>query len=382
MTILFVIDSLAPAGSEQSLATMTPFLVERGISVHVGFFGANGGVGDKLTDGGATLHPVGTSAGRVAKVRAVRRLIDAIRPDLVHTTLFEADVAGRVASWIERVPVVSSLVSEPYGPEHVRNPEYKAWKVRAAQLTDILTARLVRRFHAVSASAAATMSRRLLIPRSRIDVVPRGRGPSLLGERTSRRRDTTRAALGLGDEPVILSVGRHVHVKGITTVVSALNEVRRALPDVKLLIAGRPGPATSAIEALIDELRLGDSVQLLGFRSDVHDLMCAADVLAQGSLVEGSPGVILEAMALRLPLVVSDIPAIRELGGEDPSSMMSLFLPSDQASLARACIGALTDIDAASLRAENAMQRFETTYDIQVVAAQMSEFYERAIGLR
>ena len=67
---------------------------------------------------GARLHPIRTRGGRAGRMVAVARLVRQVEPDLVHTTLFEADVAGRVGARLARRSVVTSLVNESYGPEH------------------------------------------------------------------------------------------------------------------------------------------------------------------------------------------------------------------------------------------------------------------------
>ncbi len=70
---------------------------------------------------GATVSMLGRG-GRVAQIRQVRALVADRRPDLVHTTLFDADVVGRVGGRLARTPVVSSLVNVAYGPEQRANP--------------------------------------------------------------------------------------------------------------------------------------------------------------------------------------------------------------------------------------------------------------------
>ena len=59
--------------------------------------------------------------GTLAANSAVRRLVGEVEPDLVHTTLYEADIAGRVGARLAGVPVVSSLVNSMYGPVQAQN---------------------------------------------------------------------------------------------------------------------------------------------------------------------------------------------------------------------------------------------------------------------
>nr|MDJ0953260.1 glycosyltransferase [Acidimicrobiia bacterium] len=316
MRVLTIIDSLAVGGAEQSLAGLTPHLTASGVEVHVAYLVERSGVGPELEAAGAVLHSLVGTGGRFGWLRRTRALIRKLRPDLVHTTLFEADIIGRTAAWSLRVPVVSSIVTEAYGPEHVDNPEYRAWKVRAAQAADAVTARMVRRFHAVSSSSAEVMAKRLRIPPGKIDVIPRGRDVAKLGERTPERRARVRASLGLTeDEPMVLAAARHFHSKGLDVLACAFPAVVDRFPSARLIIAGRNGPATPDIERIVQDGGVAEATEFLGYRNDVPDLMCAADVFALPSRVEGSPGALIEAMALCVPAVASDIPSVRELVG-------------------------------------------------------------------
>ena len=227
MRLLTVIDSLAVGGAEQSLLTLAPQLVARGVDVHVAYLTERDGIGEDLEKAGATLHSLAGDRGRLGALKRTYDAVRRLRPDLVHTTLFEADVVGRVAARLGRIPVVSSFVTESYGPEHYGNPEYRPWKVRAAHVTDAATARLVTRFHAVSESAAEVMADRLHIAPSNIVVIPRGRDPEQLGLRTDERRAEARRMLGVGeDERLVLAAGRHFHFKGLDVLVAAMPFVR------------------------------------------------------------------------------------------------------------------------------------------------------------
>jgi glycosyltransferase involved in cell wall biosynthesis len=273
--------------------------------------------------------------------------------------------------------VVSSFVTESYGPEHVANPEYRPWKVRAAHLVDALTARFVARFHAVSASSADVMIRRLRIKAANVEVIPRGRDPERLGRRAQQRRLRTREVLGVAaDVPIVLAAGRHYHMKGLDVAASAWPEVAAAFPEAQLLIAGREGPATVEILRLVEQGGVTDSVTLLGYRSDVPDLMAAADVFVLPSRAEGSPGVLIEAMALELPTVASEIPSVLELA--DVANPVVELVPVDSPSdLAKGIMRLLGDRELASRLAAAARQRYSRHYTLDAVADATVRLYER-----
>jgi glycosyltransferase involved in cell wall biosynthesis len=298
----------------------------------------------------------------------------------LHTTLYESDIVGRVASLAARTPVVCSLVNAAYGPEQLENPALRAWKVRAAQYVDAATARRVRRFHAVSASVADVMGPRLRVRADKIDVIPRGRDEGQLGVRSDERRLAARHALGIAaDDPLVLAVGRHEYQKGFDVLLRAVAELRRQYPRLRVVIAGRSGSATAGLDALIAELDLAGVVALLGIRDDVSELLCAADVFAFPSRWEGSPGALLEAMALEAPIVATNIAPIREVTDDDTCAL--LVPPDDPAQLADAIATMLTGDASLVDRVAAARARFLTQYTIDRVAEAMIAFYSRSLGV-
>ncbi|MGH9283223.1 MAG: glycosyltransferase, partial [Acidimicrobiales bacterium] len=157
MRVLSVIDSLAPGGAERSLVAVAPHLMARGVELRVVALKGGGELAPDLEGAGVEVV-VAPASGRWQRSGRIEALVRAWSPDLVHTALFEADVAGRVAARRARVPVVSSLTNTSYGAEHAAQPGVSALRLRAAQAVDIASARLVRRFHAVSAVVADTMA--------------------------------------------------------------------------------------------------------------------------------------------------------------------------------------------------------------------------------
>ena len=132
--VLYVIDSLVPGGAESSLAVLAGLYPERGIDLEVAYLHDRPGLQATLAAAGVRLTSAAGSGGRSGWIRRVRTLVRDRRPDLVHTTLFEADIAGRLAGAASRVPVVSSLVTIGYGKSERNEPGIRAARLFGAQL--------------------------------------------------------------------------------------------------------------------------------------------------------------------------------------------------------------------------------------------------------
>ena len=380
MHVLYLIDSLVPGGAERSLAEMAPHLVSGGVRLDVATLHERPGVQADLVRGGVRLHRLDGGGGRIGWTRRTAQLIRQLRPDLIHTTLFEADIAGRVAAMRCRAPVVSSLVNVAYGPEqHMALGSAGSARLRAAQLLDGLTARRVVRFHAISAHVGDLMAQRLRLPLDRVEVVPRGRDPRRLGTRTSDRRDRARVALGVEPgTPVILAAARHEHQKGLDVLLCAVPLVLERMPAARVVVAGRTGNQTPLLRSIVSRLRVERAVRFIGARDDVPELLCAADVFVSPSRWEGLGSVLLEAMALEAPIVASDLPAVREVVTDGVTAL--LVPPEQPEALAASLVNTLADPAGAASRGRAARARFLGEYSIERIADRMHAFYDHALS--
>lgn len=371
MHVMHVIDSLHGGGAETSLLEVVPGLASRGVRTSVVTLVADDGVlEDRVSALGITRVRL-SRRDPLGLVLELRNVICSERPELLHTTLLFSNLAGRIAAGTVRIPVVTTLANEDYGPEHRANSRYGASAVRAVQTADLITARLTTRFHAISADVASVMSRRLRIPRSRIQVIYRGRDPARLGVPTPERRLHMRAALSIDAKtPLVLSVGRLDRQKGVETTVNAFRHLVTRMPDAVLLIAGRPGNASAVVQA---NAQGSPAVRFLGHRSDVPDLMCAADVLSFPSRWEGLGSTLVEAMALRLPIVASDIAPVAETIGDVG---WPLVRPDDGHALAEGLISVFEGGAANEAKKDAGQRRFRRLFTVEAAADGMAGFYQ------
>jgi glycosyltransferase involved in cell wall biosynthesis len=320
------------------------------------------------------LRPGQPLSSRAAGVRHVLTAIDLTSPDLVHTSLFDADLAGRVAAFIRGTPTLCSLVNEPYPPAAFDVEPVRKWKLRLVQGIDRALARwATSAVHAITEGVATAAEPRLGIAPGRIRTVPRGRSRARLGHGSAERARQVRHRLGWGEEPIILNVARQEPQKGQIHLLEAMPAVLEVLPNARLVLVGREGRSTAELWRRRDELQLGPHVDHLGVREDVPDLLAAADVFAFPSLYEGLGGAVIEAMALGTPIVASDIVALREV--LDGGRCGLLVPPAASGSLAEAIVRLCSDrVLGASLR-DAATARFDQCYELESCLKGMRAMY-------
>ncbi len=161
-----------------------------------------------------------------------------------------------------------------------------------------------------------------------------------------------RSELPIGrDGPLLCNVAALVPPKDQETLIRAMPAVLRVHPAAELVIVGE-GKLRNAIETLIAELRLADSVHLLGYRKDVPRILRASDLFVLSSKAEGLGTSVLDAMAVRVPVVATDAGGIPEMVRDCETGWLA---PRESpAELADRITAALNEPDRAKTYAENA----------------------------
>jgi glycosyltransferase involved in cell wall biosynthesis len=164
-------------------------------------------------------------------------------------------------------------------------------------------------------------------------------------------------------------------VKGHATLVDAWAGVAGHHPRARLVIGGREGGATLAIQAAL--ARVGpdvrERVSLPGAVDDVGALLCAADLFVLPSSREGLPGALVEAMAMALPVVATDLPSIREVV---PSGQHAALVPAgDPLGLGEAISALLADDGRRREMGAANLRRFEERFTLARSLDGMERFY-------
>jgi glycosyltransferase involved in cell wall biosynthesis len=381
--LLFVITGISGGGTERSLCELVPALAKSGADVSIAY------MVQRKTDAKAELEGAGARLYHVmrprldGRIREVRSVIALEHPDIVHTSLFDADVAGRLAAW--RAPggspiVLSSIVNTSYDPARLDDPNVRSWKLRAVRLVDGWTARhLTDHFHAVSCAVKDAAVQALGIDPNRVTVIERGRDPGRLGEPSPERRRRVRAKLAIDqDARVVVTVGRQDFQKGQSELVRAFDAAADSDSNTELLLVGAPGSQSAEVGARIRSSPHCDRIKVLGHRDDVPDILAAADVFVLPSLYEGFPGAVIEAMALGLPVVASDLPTLREVVGDGSSGL--LVPPRDSAELAKAIGRVLDDAELAGRLGRKGREEFLARLTTEQSDRRMLDLYERLLA--
>jgi glycosyltransferase involved in cell wall biosynthesis len=306
-----------------------------------------------------------------------RRRVDWVRGDLLHApraaaragadVLHSLASTGPLAGRVPRVVTVHDL-------NYLMFPEaHFGLRARGMRVLVPAAARRSRRVMVSSEATKDDLVQHLGLPEAKIDVVPLALGHEPAA--AARSRDQTRADLGAGTRPVLLTVSAKRPHKNLTRLLGALARIeadRRPL----LVMPGYSTPHEDELRAQAEQLDL--QVEFLGWVSDdeLEDLYRAADAFVFPSLHEGFGMPVLEAMARGLPVATSGRTSLAEVAGD----AALLFDAEDEGSIAAAIDRLLHDRElAARLSAAGPSQAARFTWDRTAELALAS--YRRALAV-
>jgi glycosyltransferase involved in cell wall biosynthesis len=221
------------------------------------------------------------------------------------------------------------------------------------------------RFIAISQAVMSDMVERGETRPNKTTVVPNGISEPDLG--TAARPDAIRANLGVPRNALlIVCAARLVPEKDIPTLFNAIQTVLAARSDIFCVIAGE-GFLWESLHKVLVEMHLIDRVKLLGFRPDVHAIMHAADIVVLPAPAEPFGLVLLEAMALRKPIVAVGVGGPLEIVVEGETGRL---VPPGRSDLMAA---ALLELISSQPTREAMGRRGRARYEAEFTAERMAE---------
>ena len=239
---------------------------------------------------------------------ALARLYVCVRPQSVLVFMPEFLRGQYIASFLRLVPVntLFSFRCEPPAESTIRLAWKGYFRIAFGGKTSLVV---------MSESMKLHLCQYFSLPPARVRVISPGiKGLRFdYGSKASGR--ALRYQLAVDDSaPLLLFVGRLSPSKGYRDLLRAMPRLTDEVPGIRLVMVGS-GEGGADCAAIVDELKLGDSVLFLGHREDAAEIIAAADLLVLPSVGEGVPRVVLEAFAAGTPVLVSNVPSLNELVG-------------------------------------------------------------------
>lgn len=296
------------------------------------------------------------------------------RPTMVHSITPKAGLLSMIAAWVCRVPVrlhtFTGLVF----------PTATGLKQRILMLTDRITCACATHIVPEGEGVKADLIN-YNITRKPLQVLGYGnvRGIDLNHYRRSLEVMAAAQSISRSDVFTFVFVGRVVRDKGINELVEAFVRLHQAEPATRLILVGR---FEDNLDPVSDQTRQAieccDAIEAVGSQSDVRPWLAAADALVFPSYREGFPNVVIEAGALDLPSIVTDINGSREIIVHGKNGV--IVPPRNAQALLQAMTQFVQNPQATQAMAANARQMIATRFEKSFVQKCLFDYYKQILG--
>jgi glycosyltransferase involved in cell wall biosynthesis len=316
--VLYIIETLGVGGAENLLLNTVRFLDKDNFEPIVLYlFNDDDLVKDFNEIGVSLIGPIFNIYSRTRinsifefffGINSVRKAVKRVKPDIVHTNLFFANVYGRIGSWLGGVHEVITTLHVVDYTDDINN----SFRLIVRKFLDFFTGRLLVKVFIVGNEAIKenmvlyTGSKNVELIYNGIDV------DQISSIKHNHSTSNTRKELGIKpEESVLLNIGRLDHQKGQHFLIKAMPNIIKK-NNTKLLIVGS-GPLESDLMLLARKMGVSNNVIFLEKRKDIFSIIKLSDIFVFPSLFEGLAISLLEAMALSKPVVLFDYKGAREV---------------------------------------------------------------------
>jgi glycosyltransferase involved in cell wall biosynthesis len=332
-------------------------------------------------DEGVDVHPVEmrraiSPVHDVGATTHLVRLLRRLKPDIVHAHTPKGGLLGMAAAALARVPVrVYHLHCLPLVTS-------RGVRRSLLWIADRVACLLAHRVLCVSSSIRELAIAEGLVGPGRIDVLGHGsingvdaEGRFRPGPASAAAGRAERTRWGIPEDALVIGfVGRVVRDKGIAELSDAWTGLRERFPSAHLLVVGSTEPEDPIPPGVMEALRADPRVHLTGLRWDTPPLFAAMDVVVLPSYREGFGVVLLEAAAMALPVVGTDIPGGREALVDGITGL--LVPPRDAPALEGALARYLGDPDLRARHGAAGRDRVMRDFRPEVLWAALLEVYQ------
>jgi glycosyltransferase involved in cell wall biosynthesis len=319
---------------------------------------------------GREISPMDDLVSLAQMVKLLRRL----QPDVVHTHMAKAGTVGRVAARVCGVPLI---VHTYHG--HVFHSYFSPAKTRVILTIERALGLATNRIIAIGDGQRDEIASYGVAPLNKLVTIRLGLelGQFLDAE---QERGQLRSELGIdADAPLVGLVARLVPIKAPEIFLQAAVAIHTAMPRTQFLIVG-DGERRQELEALAADLGLKDNLRFLGWRRDMARVYADLDVVALTSLNEGSPVVLIEALAAARPVVSTAVGGVPEVVIDGKTG---LTVPvSDVPALAEAILSLLHDPARAKRLGRSGRQHVYPRYDSSRLVDDVRQLYLRELAAK
>lgn len=376
-TVVYVITGLSIGGAETMLLKLLQNLDRGRFAPVVISLTSKGEIGPRIEVLGIPIHALGMKRGRPSLVMFMFlvNLLRDLRPCVVHTWMYHADLIGGLAARLAGIRVVAWCI---------RNSDLSPQRSKQTTLMVMKACALISSWVPMRILSCSERARGVHVavgyPADKMIIVPNGFDLGKYVQDVAAHA-SVRSELGLSPSALLVGlIARDDPQKNHLGFIEAAVRVNQILPDVHFVLAGTGiDEANVRLVQKIEKAGLSNRFHLLGRREDMPRLMASLDVLASSSFGEAFPNVLGEAMACAVPCVVTDVGDSADIVGDTGRVVAS----GDMSGLAHHIIDILQlSEDQRLALGLRACERVRERFEIADVVRRYENFYTELLAQR
>ena len=308
----------------------------------------------------------------VSLIRLIR-LFHREKPWMVHSITPKAGLLAMMAAWICRVPVRVHLFTG------LVFPTTTGLKQKILMATDKLTCACATRVIPEGKGVKRDLEQ-FNITSKPLEIIGNGNINGIDLDYFARTAEVEEKAQAYRkkDTTTFCFVGRMVRDKGINELVVAFEKLHQAHPDTRLLLVG---PFEDALDPVLPEtkrmIEQHAAIEWMGWQKDIRPFLAASDVFVFPSYREGFPNVVIQAGAMGLPCLVTDINGCNEIIEE---GVNGCIIPSQDQQALYEAMEKLLDTELRETLRQQARPQIANRYERKVLWKELLQFYRSLEG--
>jgi glycosyltransferase involved in cell wall biosynthesis len=305
MKIVFIITGLTIGGAEIMLMRVLERIDRKEFELYVISLTDMGELGLKIASMGIAVEALELNAKMPSLIKLIKlvRLLNKIKPDLVNTWMYHADLFGGLAAKLAKISTIVWCVRSS-NFLCVTSP----WQTRIVLKICAAFSRWLPDLVLYNSQKGLKFHQTIGYKERNSGVMPNGIDLRVF-QPNEQARLAVRQELGLEPTTILIGlIGRFDPLKNHEGFIQAAKKLHKFMPDVHFLLVGKDIEwSNKYLNDLITECNLGNNFHLIGARSDIQRVTAALDISTIASWSEAFPNVLIEAMASGVPCVSTDV---------------------------------------------------------------------------
>lgn len=296
------------------------------------------------------------------------------KPEMVHSITPKAGLLSMIAAWICRVPVRLHTFTGLIFPTST------GFKQKVLILTDRITCSCATHIVPEGEGVKDDLLK-FNITKKTLKVLGHGniRGIDLKHYSKTSQVIEKASEIRRSDVCTYIFVGRVVRDKGINELIRSFELLNRKNPQTRLILVGSFEPNLDPLNPeILEEINTNPAIETVGKQNDVRPWLAASDIFVFPSYREGFPNVVIEAGAMDLPSIVTDINGSREIIEDGKNGI--IIPPHDAEALYKAMLSLYHDQEYRNKLSANARNMIATRFEQSYVRNCLKEYYNSIIN--